>query len=231
MGRDLQCSSCPASIFTYKNLCLFSPKPPALSGRYAQYLPQRTRLSRISQVRSHPHLFYGLCPAFYLLEIHPHPLHPRRGHTTVKATAAGGSQSSCPQWRHWCVLLPSHSQVLTTCLMAETLLLLHQFMLTAAEFPPFLLFFPSVPYWDTPSALYWQWFSSFLWNVSSSFPQGFPCYSHCPGQFLISPHFYHFPSEGIISQVALYQLLWIPGKQCISAVDLIWKISSLIEGS
>lgn len=140
---------------------MFSPKPPALSGRYAQYLTQRTRLSRISQVKSHPPLFHGLYPAFYLLEIHAHPLHPRSGHSTVKAMAAGGSQSCC-QWRHWCVLLPSHSQVLTTCLMAETLLLCHELMLTSTEFPQFLLLFPSVPYWDTPSPLYWQWFSSLL---------------------------------------------------------------------
>lgn len=52
-------------------------------------------------------------------------------------------------------------------------------------------------------------FPVFLWNISSSFPHGFPCYLHYPGQFLTSPqHFYHFPPECIISQMGLSQLLW-----------------------
>lgn len=46
--------------------------------------------------------------------------------------------------------------------MAETLLLLHGLMLTAAEFYPLLLLFPSVPHRDTPAPLYWQWFPSLL---------------------------------------------------------------------
>lgn len=143
------------SIFTYKKLCLFSPKPPALSSRNAQYFTQGTRLSRIPQVKSHPPLFYGLCPAFCLMEIHPHPLHPRSGHANCQGHGT---------WWISVLLLsvktlmcsPSQSFPSLQYLMAETLLLLHDLMLTATEFPPFLLLFPSVPYWDTPSPLYWQ---------------------------------------------------------------------------
>lgn len=58
---------------------MFSPKPPALSSRYAQYLTQRTRLRRISQVKSHQPLYYGLYPIFSLLEIHTPPLTSQEG--------------------------------------------------------------------------------------------------------------------------------------------------------
>lgn len=46
------------------------PEVTCLVSRYARYLTQRTRLGRIPQGRSQPPVFYGLCPAFYLLKIH-----------------------------------------------------------------------------------------------------------------------------------------------------------------